>query len=310
MTLPNERQDDSAGVSQDEQQVQRAPTARERALEQIGEQAHAQRMRDVEESQRFFGELPAQDAAEPKADEPSEAPSAEAKAPEPEKPEEAMVEIKVDGELRRVPLSEVIEHGKRTLQKDSAADKRLNEASNVLQQLQRERALFNQMLQQQQRQAHGAAPNMQGEEREEATPDAKQILQQLDTRTQSHVVALLEAHEMRKWVQTNYPEIAGDQYLYGIAAKIVDDKHREGDARNDVSIYQEALDWVRDRYVPKPRESTVDTATLAAKAERKEEKVQAIPQAAGRKPTPQPEREPTTSEVIAQMRKARKQIVA
>lgn len=45
-----------------------------------------------------------------------------------DEPEEELITIKVDGEEKRVTLTEAIEAGKRTLQKESAADKRLKEA--------------------------------------------------------------------------------------------------------------------------------------------------------------------------------------
>jgi hypothetical protein len=50
-----------------------------------------------------------------------------------EAPTERMVTIKVDGEERTVLESEVLEHGKRALQKESAADRRLKEAAEKLQ---------------------------------------------------------------------------------------------------------------------------------------------------------------------------------
>jgi hypothetical protein len=45
---------------------------------------------------------------------------------------EEMVTVIVDGEEREVPLSKILDAGKRTLQKESAADKRLEEATNLL----------------------------------------------------------------------------------------------------------------------------------------------------------------------------------
>jgi hypothetical protein len=43
-----------------------------------------------------------------------------------------LVDIVVDGEKRQVPLSEILDAGKRTLQKTAAADKRLEEATKLL----------------------------------------------------------------------------------------------------------------------------------------------------------------------------------
>lgn len=53
---------------------------------------------------------------------------------ETEVPEEE-VEIKVDGEVQKVPLSKLLDAGKRTLQKETTADKRLEEATKLKREL-------------------------------------------------------------------------------------------------------------------------------------------------------------------------------
>jgi len=71
------------------------------------------------------------DVEEPITEEPiTEEPVAD-NEPEEESPVE-MVTIKVDGEEREVPRDDIYEAGIRTLQKESAADKRLAEASEIL----------------------------------------------------------------------------------------------------------------------------------------------------------------------------------
>ena len=45
-----------------------------------------------------------------------------------------LVKIKVDGQEKEVPVTEIMEAGTRTLQKESAADKRLEEATRMLKQ--------------------------------------------------------------------------------------------------------------------------------------------------------------------------------
>jgi len=56
----------------------------------------------------------------------------EESSPEDEEEEEELIEVKIDGEKKRVPLSKVIDAGQRTFQKETAADKRLEEATRVL----------------------------------------------------------------------------------------------------------------------------------------------------------------------------------
>jgi len=62
--------------------------------------------------------------AEPEEDENEEAPQAVT-----EDPEETLV---VDGEEQKVPLSKIVDAGRRTLQKESAADKKLEEATRLV----------------------------------------------------------------------------------------------------------------------------------------------------------------------------------
>jgi len=62
--------------------------------------------------------------AEPEIDENEEAPQAVT-----EDPEETLV---VDGEEQKVPLSKIVDAGRRTLQKESAADKKLEEATRLV----------------------------------------------------------------------------------------------------------------------------------------------------------------------------------
>lgn len=56
----------------------------------------------------------------------------------PAKPEEQMVDIIVDGEKRTVPLSQIVDAGKRTFQKEQTADKRLEEATLIRETAERE----------------------------------------------------------------------------------------------------------------------------------------------------------------------------
>jgi len=70
-------------------------------------------------------EVPEEDEeAEPEVDKNEEAPQAAA-----EDPEETLV---VDGEERKVPLSKIMDAGRRTLQKESSADKKLEEATRLV----------------------------------------------------------------------------------------------------------------------------------------------------------------------------------
>ena len=65
-------------------------------------------------------------------DEPEETGTDEVVDEEVNEPEEQMIEVVVDGVAQKIPLSQVVDAGKRTLQKETAADKRLEEATRLL----------------------------------------------------------------------------------------------------------------------------------------------------------------------------------
>ena len=104
--------------------------------------AREQMVKDIADRQREERQKDQEDESEEEPEEEPEAPEEEATqkdADEPEsKPEEQVeyVTIKVDGVEKEVPRDKVLEQGIRTLQKDSAADARLNEASKRLKELQ------------------------------------------------------------------------------------------------------------------------------------------------------------------------------
>ena len=92
----------------------------------------AERARQAREEE--FGYTKEDDEDEVPEDEPDTQEDSEEEEPEhePEEPKEQYVKIVVDGEEREVPLSQIVDAGRRTLQKESAADRRLEEATRLL----------------------------------------------------------------------------------------------------------------------------------------------------------------------------------
>lgn len=81
---------------------------------------------------------------------------------EPEPDEPKMVTIKVDGVERQVPLSDVLEQGKRAMQKESSADQRLAEVAQQRQKVEQRAAeieAFARQLQAHQEQNQGQKPS-------------------------------------------------------------------------------------------------------------------------------------------------------
>ena len=100
----------------------------EAVAQEAGERPESDRERLIREmSERRFAEL--REKEESFTEQAGSQPGIEDRFPEAPQ----TVRIKVDGEERDVPLSDVIEQGTRTLQKESTADKRLKEASEMRQ---------------------------------------------------------------------------------------------------------------------------------------------------------------------------------
>ena len=98
---------------------------------ELGEPDAEKEPEEVEETEVEETEVAEEtpDDVEDDVDEPEEV---EVEDDEPEdEPEEELVKIVVDGEEKEVPLSKILDAGKRTLQKDSTADKRLEEATRL-----------------------------------------------------------------------------------------------------------------------------------------------------------------------------------
>jgi len=100
-----------------------------------------------EERQERLGEPEPEPAAEPEAEAEAEPEAEPEPEPEPEpeaerqpEPDDEMVTIKVDGVEQQVPASRVREIGIRAMQKELAADARLNEASQRQKQIEEQQA--------------------------------------------------------------------------------------------------------------------------------------------------------------------------
>lgn len=122
-----------------ETKTERAGTGHADAMEAIAGYVSEQHIESIKEA----GGVVEEEEPEPEEPEKKETPEETKETPEPEKkettaepeeepPTEETVKLVVDGEEKEVPLSQVVDAGTRTLQKESAADKRLEEATKLL----------------------------------------------------------------------------------------------------------------------------------------------------------------------------------
>jgi hypothetical protein len=251
---------------------------------------------------------------------PKEEPVAEV-VPEPKK-----VKLTIYGQEKEVTEDEVIEAGKRALQKIGAADKTLEEASKLKKEVEQLREhIMRSPSQDRTVDPPKQDANIQqwvsairyGTE-EEATQAFQQALEamkpkadQIDSRQVGQIVdqRLSQAQIVQRFSAPpeagGFGDLVTDPYLFQIAT-IEAEKLLQSGAPNSWDTYVEAgrktREW-RDRAMGKP---ISQPEPVNEKAERKKS-IDAIPSASARTVTgnKEPEREPTPSEVIEQMRRSR-----
>lgn len=257
-------------------------------------------------------------------------PEAEEKTEEPVK---AKVKIKVDGQELEVDEEAVREAGIKALQKQSAADKRLEESARLKKEAEAEaRKILEDARQKAQQNQDGEALPVKGglSAVEKLTDDrfietvkkvqyggeaeAGQALKDLISEavkagkspelTLNEVGEYLEFREATKWAHDEYKEILGDPKLKTLFSSEEKRLRSAGDVRPYREVYSDIgnglREWLKEK-APGP--------TQAKDLTRQERKasVVVIPTAAARQPAPTQPKELSPSEVVDRMRKSRHQ---
>ena len=208
--------------------------------------------------------------------------------------------IVVDGQRIEVDESKIFEAGVKTLQKETAADKRLQEANLLLQRA---------------KQGHAA----QSVETEQSAPNPQPS--HLDQEALMDVVGKLvqrevygtEADRAADLFVNEYPEIASDPFLAKIAHDLEDQRLAHALSvgepfGNPAAAYRkhgEAIrSWLKAK-APAPTSAPAAPAVDTSKQERKRE-ITVVQSASARAPNPNAQEKPqTVDEVIEGMRRAR-----
>lgn len=250
-------------------------------------------------------EVVAEETAET-AEETEEVEGAAETVAEVEEVQEDLVTLKIDGKEQQVPRSQVEEYGIRALQKELAADRKLEEATRILNEAKQKftqpspdvanqspsndaAELAKAIQYGSEDEAVQAIKNLQG--RNTATPD--QIALMVDQRVQ-----FLNAAQ---WFESEYPEIVKDPYLMQIVINAEDQRRTQGDSRTFREIYKEIGDEVRSW-----RDKIAGPSHLEDKRAKKAA-VQTIPSASVRQTPPEPEKTESAADVVDQIRRARGQ---
>lgn len=259
-----------------------------------------------------------------KAAEPVAEPEVQA---EPAKPEaqdtaKAKVKIKVDGQEKEVDQDEVMQAGIRTLQKESAADKRLEDATKAKEEAERLRSAAEKAVAQPSEPAkspkdmllekdamRGIVKAIQYGSEDEAATALLEYGQKMAQLGQASALTLDEVNDMlnlrsaQQYVRENYADVMGDTNLKQLFVTNVNSKLAAGDARPYQEICKDVGDELRTwRGAPQKQEATPKTGASRAEVKERKTSIVTVPSAAARQPAPSQQRAQSPTDTVALMR--------
>lgn len=301
-------------VETKEEEIVIGNTARNEIVESIA--ARARQERD-EEIKRLGGEVVDTSGSKDESSEEEKEEVVETKEEAEDKKQEQeikpeTIKIKVDGEEKEVPKDKIYDAGIRALQKESAADKRLEEATRLLREIETKYA--------KPQEEQTASPSQEWDDKtvayalehgnEEQKAYAVSLLRgratttpdQLVNEATQRVLDTVDFQESSRKFITEYSDIANDPYLFKLAVIAENEARMNGDKRPRSELYKEIGDNLR-----KWKGGNVATDSMSEKKELKASKVVNIPSASMRKTTTETQKPKTTADIIEEMRKQRGQ---
>ena len=270
-----------------------AQNARMQAMAQVAQNAYAEVAPDLADIDEESGTIIPRTAPEP---EPALQPQAESVTTPPEPPKK-MVSLVVDGQTIEVEESRLIEAGRRTLQKESAADKKLQEAANLKRQ-------YEHYLSNLSRPSSDAAPQQappQGVPQQATTGlDPAQLDSLLDNK-----LYVRDAQKAAVQFRKDYADIVSDPYLYDMAVQLENKRLAEATALGE--SFGDPFDAYRKHGEALREWKAKLTGAVAAPVDKLERKrtIAAVPGNNASPPKPAEEVEKTPSQIIDDMRKDR-----
>lgn len=276
---------------------------RNAVMAQIAQNAHAQVADELSNFNEETGEIEGSKPAEQTAPVVEQPETPEVKAETPAEAQKRFRSIVVDGKTIEVDEDKVIETGIRALQKQEAADRRLQEATRLRQQAEQ---LLNQAKGQQ-----NTAPSSDESPTAQAingiTPETlTTLVQGLEGQITERVFGTLTDQQAVEKFRQEFQDIASDPDLWLIAVnknqQRLDHAMAVGaPAGDDLDAYRKIGAEIRTKFVP-PKAAEVPQD----KADRKRT-ITAIPAVNAKAPAPQEQRPKTMSEQIEEMRRKRAQ---
>jgi hypothetical protein len=257
------------------------------------------------------------------------------KAAEAAAPPAKKVKIKVDGQELEVDEEQIRTAGIRTLQKETAADKRLEEATRLFKEAQAAIAVAQQGAVQDPNKGGASLPHAGGGAADVLTDEAfteavkkiqygseqeaGAILKDLITKaaragqpeqlTLDRVAEMLDFRDATRWAHDEYKDILGDPKLKALFSSEEKRLRAAGDMRPYREVYKDIGDGLREwkkGFAPEPKQPANPGTSRETVKERKASVV-VIPSAAARREAPPQPKEPTASQTIDKMREARHQ---
>lgn len=229
---------------------------------------------------------------------------------------EDYITVKVDGHEKQVLRSQVLDAGIRAVQKESAADRRLEEATRRLREVQaREQQIEEFLKHQSQPSVQDAAEiarriRMGSDEeaiqaisalagREQTTPD------KIVTEVERRVFDTIQARSAVEKFQSEFSDILSDPYLTQLAVAEDARMLAGGDTRSYAERFTEIGNTLRNKL----REWKGGKADVVVSADKQERKagITNLPSASMRQPAPEQTKPKTPADIIEEMRKRRGQ---
>lgn len=310
---------DESAIQKDveNEEVSQAVSARHEAINSIAERARQERDEEimanggdvidtlnVEEVENE--DIPKKDEAKEAEDKPKEV---QEPTPQPE-----VIKIKVDGEEREVTKDKILDAGIRAMQKESTADKRLEEATRLLREVEQKYAEPQEKKQDNPSQEWDdstvAYALEHGDESQKAYAisllrgrgnTTQKDLEAIEQRAVNKALDTLDFRDSSQWFQTEYKDVVSDPYLLQLAAIAEDRARANGDQRSRRELYKSIGDDLR-----KWKGGQSAAMSLEEKKEQKSNIVN-LPSASVRKSAPAEAKPKTMSDIIEDMRKRRGQ---